>query len=131
MTEQRSQKQNRSKAFERLRWKIALSVRRPPPFNPIDSSSDSNNDIPGELAAILPTRAKRKRLGAKHYLYPLGIQVLLDILVASNLSVADCARSLGLSTGALSRLITSDNQLLAEVNRLRQGQGMRPLRKSK
>ena len=46
------------------------------------------------------------------------------------MSVADTGRCLNLSTGALSRLITADSDLLKEINQQRQSKGMRPLRKN-
>ena len=49
--------------------------------------------------------------------------------MACKLSVADTAKALGLTTGKVSKLITSDNDLLTEVNRLRQKDGLKPLRK--
>ena len=58
-----------------------------------------------------------------------GAKELLDLLVACKLSVADTAKALGLTTGKVSKLITSDNDLLTEVNRLRQKDGLKPLRK--
>ena len=121
-TEQRSQHENRRNAIKRLRSKIALKVRR-------ETSFDEDFEIPEQLAVILPTRPKHKRIGQKHRDYPRGIQVLVDLLVANNFSVADTAKCLNLSTGALSRLITADNQLLSEVNQQRQAKGIRPLRK--
>mmetsp|Transcript_7190 Transcript_7190/g.24696 ORF Transcript_7190/g.24696 Transcript_7190/m.24696 type:complete len:227 (+) Transcript_7190:45-725(+) len=123
-TERRSQHENRRNALERLRSKIALQVRRRTELDP-----NADFEVPPELAAILPTRKKSMRYGQKHREYPRGVQVLVDLLVSNNLSVADTARQLGLSTGALSRLITADNDLLSEINRMRQSKGMRPLRK--
>ena len=73
--------------------------------------------------------SKKVRYGRKHREYPRGVQVLMDLLVANNLSVADTAKRLKLSTGALSKVITADNDLLSEVNGQRQTKGMRPLRK--
>ena len=123
--EQRSQHENRKNAIKRLRSKIALKVRRE---TNIDTTCE-NFEIPEQLANILPTRPKHKRIGQKHRDYPRGVQVLVDLLVANHLSVADTAKCLSLSTGALSRLITNDSQLLSEVNQQRQAKGIRPLRK--
>ncbi|QDZ17630.1 class I peptide chain release factor [Chloropicon primus] len=123
-TEKRSQHENRREAVKRLRSKIALKVRRK-----TDLDLEEGFQVPAELAAILPTRKKSMRYGQKHREYPRGVQVLMDLLVANNLSLADTARCLNLSTGALSRLITADNDLLSEINQQRQSLGMRPLRK--
>mmetsp|Transcript_5455 Transcript_5455/g.14227 ORF Transcript_5455/g.14227 Transcript_5455/m.14227 type:complete len:233 (+) Transcript_5455:10-708(+) len=122
-TERRSQHENRENAIRRLRSNIALKVRRE-----LDNIDDF--EVPEALAAILPSAAKNKRLGPKHRNYPRGVQIFLDLMVANGLSVADTARILKLSTGALSRFITNDPQLLAEVNQLRQAKGLKPLRRN-
>ena len=106
-----------------MRSNIALKVRRE-----LDNIDDF--EVPEALAAILPSAAKNKRLGPKHRNYPRGVQIFLDPMVANGLSVADTARILKLSTGALSRFITNDPQLLAEVNQLRQAKGLKPLRRN-
>ena len=126
-TEQRSQLENRRNAMKRLRSKIALKVRRRTEFD-VDGAGE-DFEVPEELAAILPLTSKKVRYGRKHREYPRGVQVLMDLLVANNLSVADTAKRLKLSTGALSKVITADNDLLSEVNGQRQTKGMRPLRK--
>ncbi|ONM37096.1 Class I peptide chain release factor [Zea mays] len=48
-----------------------------------------------------------------------GMQALLDLLFAVEGSVLDAAKILGLSTGALSRLILSDDSLRTAANELR------------
>ncbi|PWZ55706.1 hypothetical protein Zm00014a_019762 [Zea mays] len=48
-----------------------------------------------------------------------GMQALLDLLFAVEDSVSDAAKILGLSTGALSRLILSDDSLRTAANELR------------
>ncbi|GJM92344.1 hypothetical protein PR202_ga08810 [Eleusine coracana subsp. coracana] len=48
-----------------------------------------------------------------------GMQALLDLLYAVEGSVSDAAKILGLSTGALSRLILSDDSLRTAANELR------------
>ncbi|GMN38672.1 hypothetical protein TIFTF001_007906 [Ficus carica] len=48
-----------------------------------------------------------------------GMQALLDLIFAVEGSVSDAAKYLGLSTGALSRLILSDDSLRMAVNELR------------
>ncbi|KAI5444846.1 hypothetical protein KIW84_013214 [Lathyrus oleraceus] len=47
------------------------------------------------------------------------MQALLDLIFAVDGSVSDAAKYLGLSTGAVSRLILSDDSLRKEVNDLR------------
>ncbi|CAO1944150.1 unnamed protein product [Urochloa humidicola] len=57
-----------------------------------------------------------------------GMQALLDLLYAVEGSVSDAAKILGLSTGALSRLILSDDSLRTAANELRASKGLKPLR---
>lgn len=116
--ESRSQHENRSRALLRLRQAIAVGVRRQVTLD--------GYQPPPELKAILPA-AKRQRIGPKHRDYWLGVQALLDLFVALDGGVAGTAAALGLSTGALSRLIVGDPRLLRAVNRLRQERGLRPL----
>lgn len=117
--EDRSQHRNRAHALARLRRTIAVNVRRP-----IDLDAYTP---PPELVAILPI-AKRQRIGSKHHDYPQGVQALLDLFVAADCSVADTAARVGLSTGALSRLMLADPDLHRVVNDLRTAAKLRPLR---
>ncbi|KAH7519778.1 hypothetical protein FEM48_Zijuj08G0073300 [Ziziphus jujuba var. spinosa] len=57
-----------------------------------------------------------------------GMQALLDLIFAVEGSISDAAKFLGLSTGALSRLILSDDSLRMAVNELRASKGMKPLK---
>jgi hypothetical protein len=90
---------------------------------------------PPELMRILPNVAKARReregiqqIGAKHPDFVLGLQELLDLLWSVNGSISECAALLGLSTGALSRLIVSDRTVWNAVNNLRISHNLKPLR---
>ncbi|KAF3342065.1 Peptide chain release factor 2 [Carex littledalei] len=48
-----------------------------------------------------------------------GMQALLDLIFSVEGSVSEAAKLLGLSTGALSRLIISDDSLRSAVNEIR------------
>jgi hypothetical protein len=117
--ESRSQHENRARALARLRHEVALSLRTPVALE--------GYRAPPELRAILPGNTSQ-RIGPKHRDFWLGVRELLDVFAASGCSVGDTARVLGLSTGALSRLLTSEPQLHARVNRLREEKALRPLR---
>ena len=117
--ESRSQHENRARALKRLRKAIALTVRRP-----VDLAAYV---APPELRAILPGAAPN-RIGAGNERYWPGVQALLDLFVATGCSAADTARTLGLSTGALSRFLVGDDDLSPVVNGLRAVRGLRPLR---
>jgi hypothetical protein len=70
-------------------------------------------------------------LGAKTRLtgeYWAAIAELLDLLVAGELEIASTAQRLGITTGAMSKLLLHDDQVARAVNDLRRARNMRPLR---
>lgn len=124
--EDRSQHKNRSSALSRLRTLIALKVRRPINLD--------NYTPPVELLQILPLKSTIRskdvgnQIGPNNIKFSPGMQALLDLLFAVEGSVSEAAKILGLSTGALSRLILSDDSLRAAANELRAAKGLKPLR---
>ncbi|CAL4972774.1 unnamed protein product [Urochloa decumbens] len=124
--EDRSQHKNRASALSRLRTLIALKVRRP--INLEDYTP------PVELLQILPLKSTIRgkdvgsQIGPNNSKFSPGMQALLDLLYAVEGSVSDAAKILGLSTGALSRLILSDDSLRTAANELRASKGLKPLR---
>ncbi|GLT63321.1 hypothetical protein SLA2020_358950 [Shorea laevis] len=124
--EDRSQHMNRASALARLRTQLALKVR-----NKVDLDSYSP---PLELLCILPLASTIRgsecgpQIGPKNPKFVLGMQALLDLIFAVEGSVSEAAKLLGLSTGALSRLILSDDSLRMAVNELRASKGMKPLK---
>ncbi|XP_050364924.1 uncharacterized protein LOC126783491 [Argentina anserina] len=125
-SEDRSQHMNRASALARLRTLIALKVR-----NPVDLEGYSP---PRELLQILPKSSSIRtsdvgnQIGPNNAKFVFGMQALLDLLYAVDGSVSEAAKYLGLSTGALSRLILSDDSLRLVVNELRASKDMKPLR---
>ncbi|XP_043722287.1 uncharacterized protein LOC122669563 [Telopea speciosissima] len=123
--EDRSQHRNRASALARLRTLLALKVR-----NAVDLNGYKP---PLELLQILPAKSTMRgsecgsQIGPNNPKFALGMRALLDLMFAVNGSVSDAAKFLGLSTGALSRLILSDDSLRMAVNELRTSKGMRPL----
>ncbi|KAL6614039.1 hypothetical protein ACP70R_036309 [Stipagrostis hirtigluma subsp. patula] len=124
--EDRSQHKNRASALARLRTLIALKVRRP--INLEDYTP------PIELLQILPLKSTIRgkdvgpQIGPNNSKFSPGMQALLDLLFAVEGSVSEAAKILGLSTGALSRLILSDDSLRTAANELRALKGLKPLR---
>ncbi|MBA0853889.1 hypothetical protein Goshw_023407 [Gossypium schwendimanii] len=137
--EDRSQHMNRASALARLRTLIALKVR-----NPVSLESYSP---PPELLQILPRNSTLRRSDSGPQIGPNNpkfILALLDLIFAVDGSISDAAKLLGcvilasgtsiafllprlnnwmgwvgMSTGALSRLILSDDSLWKAVNELR------------
>ncbi|KAK1311453.1 hypothetical protein QJS10_CPA08g00970 [Acorus calamus] len=124
--EDRSQHKNWASALARLRTLLDLKVRKTIDLNEYEP--------PPELLQILPKKSTIRgadsgpQIGPNNSKFASGMQALLDLIFAVNGSVADAAKNLGLSTGALSRLILSDDSLRMEVNELRSSKGMRPLK---
>jgi hypothetical protein len=117
----RSQAENKVHAVRRLRAAIALSVREP-------VGLDGHAPSP-RLAALVtggtaPLGARTRLTGD----YWAAIAELLDLLVAGDVEIAATAQRLGITTGALSKLLLHDDQVARVVNDLRRARGMRPLR---
>lgn len=113
--ESRSQHENRARAVRRLRDKIAFEVRRP-----VDAEGYAP---PPAVAALFARRVPRKSDDWRR-----GVQGVLDLIVALDCAVGEAARRVGVSTGAMSKLLLSDEGLARAVNTLRAQRGMRPLR---
>ncbi|HVK85177.1 MAG TPA: peptide chain release factor-like protein [Kofleriaceae bacterium] len=117
----RSQLENKLHAVRRLRAAIALDVREPVR---LDGYAPSARLAAFAAAGTAPLGAKTRLTGT----YWAAIGELLDLLVAGGLEIAATAQRLGLSTGALSKLLLHDEQVARAVNDLRRAKGMRPLR---
>lgn len=119
----RSQHQNRAYALDRLRTIIAAKVRRHVELGGYIS--------PPELSRILPAgkgqKSSGQKIGPNHPDFCKGVQCLLDLLLATEGSVSAAATILGISTGALSKVITSDKSILLPANELRASKGLKAL----
>ncbi len=123
-TESRSQHENRARAIRRLRAELALELRSEPSLGP--------EPVPLVLSACLlelvRSSPRRGRRAQDEPRYLVGIAEVLDIFCALELSVADTAAALQMTTGALSRILTGDDRVLQKVNELRSARSLRPLR---
>lgn len=120
-TEARSQHENRDSALRRLRKAIALEYRR--------AVDVARFEAPPELVRILPAQGGQ-RIKGRHPEFWRGVQVLLDVFVATDCALGETAALVGVSTGQLSRLVSSEPELFRVFNALREERGMRPLRSS-
>jgi hypothetical protein len=119
--ESRSQLENRPIALRRLREAIALRVRTPvdlPAFRP-----------PDEWLSAL-ARSGRLRVNERNPHYPILVAVALDVLAACQGQVSEAARVLDVSTHRLVQFFADHPHVWQEVNRIRQEQGHKALRRS-
>ena len=117
----RSQLENKLFAVRRLRAAIALEVREPVALEGYAPSPRLAALVAGGTAPL----GHRTRLTGEYW---AAIGELLDLLVAGGLEIAATAQRLGLTTGAMSKLLLHDEQVARAVNDLRRAKGMRPLR---
>lgn len=117
----RSQAENKLHAVRRLRAAIALEVREPVALEGYVPSPRLAALVAGGTA---PLGAKTRLTGD----YWAAIAELLDLLVAGDLEIGTTAGRLGITTGAMSKLLLHDDQVARVVNDLRRGRNMRPLR---
>jgi hypothetical protein len=117
----RSQSENKLHAVRRLRSAIALEVREPVRLDGFVPSPRLAALVAGGTA---PLGAKTRVTGG----YWAAIGELLDLIVAGGLEIGAAAQRLGITTGALSKLLLHDDLVARRVNDLRRANNMRPLR---
>jgi RF-1 domain len=117
----RSQSENKLHAVRRLRSALALEVREPV-F--LENFTPSARLAAFVAAGTAPLGAKTRLTGE----YWAAIGELLDLLVANNLEIGTSAQRLGITTGALSKLLLHDESVGRALNDLRRAKNMRPLR---
>jgi len=117
----RSQAENKIHAVRRLRAQIALAVREPVALDGYAPSPRLAALVAGGTAPL----GARTRLTGEYW---AQIAELLDVLVAGDLEIGATAQRLGITTGALSKLLLHDDQVARAVNDLRRARNLRPLR---
>jgi hypothetical protein len=117
----RSQAENKMHAVRRLRSAIALEVREPVV---LEHWRPSPRLAAFVAAGTAPLGARTRQTGE----YWAAIAELLDLLVGGGLEVGTTAQRLGITTGALAKLLTHDEIVLRKVNDLRRGKQLRALR---
>ncbi len=113
----RSQSENKLHAVRRLRAALALQVREP-------ATAISPRLAAFVAAGTQPLGAKTRQTGE----FWAAVGELLDLLVANGLEIGTTAQQLGITTGALSKLLLHDEHVARAINDLRRAKGMRPLR---
>ena len=117
----RSQAENKLHAVRRLRSAIALALREP---IALDGYAPSRRLAALVAGGTAPLGARTRLTGD----YWAAIAELLDLLVAGELEIGATAQRLGITTGALSKLLLHDDQVGRVVNDLRRARNLRPLR---
>jgi hypothetical protein len=117
----RSQAENKLHAVRRLRSAIALDVREPVVLDGYVPSPRLAALVAGGTA---PLGAKTRLTGEVW----AAIAELLDLLLAGGLEIGTTAQRLGITTGALSKLLLHDDHIARAVNDLRRARQLRPLR---
>jgi len=117
----RSQAENKVHAVRRLRQNLALEVREPVTLDGFTPSPRLAAFVAGGTAPL----GARTRLTGEYW---AAIGEMLDLLVAGQLEIGATAQRLGITTGAMSKLLLHDDAVARTVNDLRRARGMRPLR---
>jgi len=113
----RSQSENKLHAVRRLRAALALQVREP-------ALGISPRLASFVAAGTAPLGSKTRQTGE----FWAAVGELLDLLVTNQLEIGTTAQQLGITTGALSKLLLHDEHVARTINDLRRAKGMRPLR---
>lgn len=117
----RSQAENKIHAVRRLRSAIAIECREPVGLEHYAPSPRLAAMVAGGTAPL----GARTRLTGEYW---SAMAELLDLLVAGALEIGATAQRLGITTGAMSKLLLHDDLVARAVNDLRRAKNMRPLR---
>ncbi len=129
-TERRSQGQNRSVAFQRLRLLLAVSVRtRSASDRSTSESTRGSESIPEEEAAIRSRyQGSRLKLAADNPDRPAVIAILLNDLHVAGGQPSLVAGEWGVTTTSIVNLLRSHPPAMELVNAVRHHHGRPPLR---
>ena len=114
--ERRSQLENRYEALRRLRFTLAIEVRRP--VDPLAPPS------PLWLSRL---KGGRMAVSPEHEDLPLLLAEALDVLADRGLDMKAAGDALGCSPSQLVKLFKVEPKVFARVNRDRAARGLRPL----
>ncbi|MEK6645020.1 MAG: peptide chain release factor-like protein [Planctomycetota bacterium] len=117
--ESRSQHENKARALRRLRRELALQLREPL----------TTNWTPPEEWTQHRTAAGRIEVSSRNPAFVLLAAAALDVLTHTSGKLSDTGALLCISTGQLSRFLSSDGKLFAAANRIRAEAGLAALKK--
>jgi hypothetical protein len=114
--ERRSQSENKREALRRLRFALALEVRRP--VAPLEPPSE-----------LWRSRCKNGRiaLNPEHEDVPMLLAEALDVLASCDFDPKSASDVLGCSSSQLVKLLKIEPKALAKVNQERVARGLRAL----
>ena len=116
----RSQSDNRRKALLRLRENLALDLRVPisPSYQVSKAASDALKK--GPYGKNSKTRIRPA--------YLVALAEILDVFASEKAVLARAARRLGVSSGALAKLLCGDDRVVRRMHELRSQHNLKPLR---
>ena len=114
-SERRSQLRNRQAAVQRLRVRLALSIRHAPASEP---SAVWRERVAGAKIAV----------STEHADYPALLAEALDVVHSHSCDVPAAAAQLGVTASQLVKLLKTEHAALEQVNVQRQTLGLAPLR---
>ena len=119
-SDSRKQVQNRRYALQRLRRRIAFTLRG----SPACGCSGGAGHVVGRMDRIKRTAPREKQIhpGCAH------MRSYSTRFVVAKGVVSACADDLGITTGALNRLLSTDSELKEHVNRMRVELGLKRLK---
>ena len=116
--ESRSQHQNKARALRRLRMAIALHIR----------CDNADKETPVDQASSQGSMAAKLAISSRNCGFPLVVAEVLDVIRQCRGQIGEAARSMGCSTGQLSKFLVGAPKVMAAANQLRRDFGLKPLR---
>ncbi|MBC23746.1 MAG: peptide chain release factor-like protein [Phycisphaerae bacterium] len=113
-TERRSQHQNRSRAIDRLRRRLAIECR---------TRIDPKRQRPSELWAQR-RQGDKMPINPRHEDYPTLLAEAMDLVTARRYDLAGAAGMLGITMSQLCRLIRHEKKAMARINQGRDRIGL-------
>jgi hypothetical protein len=117
-SERRKQYENRLKAVNRLRLKLAINLR---------TQVHPQRHQPSELW-VRRRQGEKMSINPGHRDYPALLAEALDVIVARKWDVAGAAGVLGVTMSQLAKLIRHDRHAFAAVNEGRESRGLPALK---
>lgn len=123
----RSQRENRIIALNRLKMKLALEHRQPPPEGRASCRMMQEYLVPSTRTPGDDRAGVSLHVGRKNPGFWLCAAILLDLLDTEGGRLSPVARRLGITTGNLTAVLKSERHLHAAANVIRRSNNYRPI----